>query len=213
MFARLPAFIGLIAVLVAIPGPAVVLIMKNAVLRGRRSAGLVALGVFSGDLVWVAASVTGLTAVLVASRPAFEALRLLGAAYLLYLGVRLLLRRRNAPVVDVGTPTPTRPARPSVRQAFGEGALCELSNPKTLLVFTSVIPPFVPDGGGLVDVALLGALFASLGLISLLGYAFALGTTHGRIRRPRLVDGLLRAGGAALVAFGAGLAVESTEPA
>ncbi|HEY7045949.1 MAG TPA: hypothetical protein VH373_01920 [Jatrophihabitantaceae bacterium] len=80
-------------------------------------------------------------------------------------------------------------------------------------MFTSVLPPFVPNGGGIVDVALLGALFASLGLISLLGYAFALGVTHGRIRRPRLVDGLLRAGGGALVAFGAGLAVESTEPA
>ena len=101
---------------VAIPGPAIVLIMKSAVLRGRRSAVATAFGVFSGDLVWVSASLAGLTAVLVASRPAFEALRFLGAAYLVYLGVRLMFRR-DGHVVESDTPS----VAAGTRRSFGEG--------------------------------------------------------------------------------------------
>jgi threonine/homoserine/homoserine lactone efflux protein len=73
MLSHLIAFAALAAVLVAIPGPAVILVVKNAALYGRRTAMLTGVGVFSGDLVWITASVTGLTALLVASRPAFEA--------------------------------------------------------------------------------------------------------------------------------------------
>ena len=93
VIAQLFSFAALAAVLVAIPGPAVLLIMKSVMLHGRRQALLTALGVYGGDLVWVVSSAVGLTAVLVASRPAFETLRYLGAAYLLYLGLRLLLAR------------------------------------------------------------------------------------------------------------------------
>jgi threonine/homoserine/homoserine lactone efflux protein len=209
MAAHLVAFLLLIAVLVAIPGPAVVLIMKHAVLRGRRSALLTASGVLTADLVWVGASVTGVTALLVASRPAFEALRFIGAAYLVYLGVRLLLRRGAAqqPVSARSGDAPTG----SGRRAFREGVLCDLSNPKTLLVFTSVIPQFVPSHGGALDVALLGVIFALLGFVSLLIYAVVLGTTHRVVRRPRLSSALLRLSGAALVAFGVGLALEPTD--
>jgi threonine/homoserine/homoserine lactone efflux protein len=175
------AFLGLIAVLVAIPGPAVVLVAKSTLMRGRRSALMTAVGVLSGDAVWVAASVAGVTAVLVASRPAFETLRLLGAAYLIYLGVRLAVQRHGLGLTD-GVRPGTRVAKPA-RKAFAEGALCELSNPKTLLVFTSVIPPFVPAGGGVADVAVLGVAFALLGFVSLLVYAAVLGVTRRAVRR------------------------------
>jgi threonine/homoserine/homoserine lactone efflux protein len=206
---RLLPFIGLVAVLTAIPGPAIVLIMKSAVLRGRRSALVTAVGVLSGDLVWVAASLAGLTAVLVASRPAFEGLRFLGAAYLAYLGLRLLFRRRSAAVVDEGPATGPRPGH----RAFAEGALCELSNPKTLVVFTSVIPPFLPAGSGPADLALFGVLFAVVGFGSCVVYALVLGTSRRLVRRPRLADGLLRGSGGLLVGFGAGLAVEGARAA
>jgi threonine/homoserine/homoserine lactone efflux protein len=207
--AHLVAFLLLIAVLVAIPGPAVVLIMKHAVLRGRRSAILTASGVLAADMLWVGASVTGVTALLVASRPAFEALRWMGAAYLVYLGVRLLLRRgATRPAADA---TVAENSPRSGRRAFREGVICDLSNPKTLLVFTSVIPQFVPSSGGILDVALLGTIFAGLGFVSLLVYAVVLGTTHRVVRRPRLADALLRLSGAALIAFGVGLAVEPTD--
>jgi threonine/homoserine/homoserine lactone efflux protein len=207
---RLLSFIGLVAVLAAIPGPAIVLIMKNAVLRGRRSAFGIAIGVFSGDLVWVTASVAGLTALLAASRPAFEALRFVGAAYLLYLGLRLLLRRRHTPVVEGAT---TPPARRSRSQGFGEGVLCELSNPKTLVVFTSVIPPFLPASSNSWELGLFGFVFAVVGLLSCVIYAAVLGTTRRVVRRPRLAGGLLRGSGGVLAAFGVGLAVEGARAA
>ena len=201
-------FAGVVAVLTAIPGPAIVLIMKSAVLRGRRSAVTTALGAFCGDLVWVGASLMGLTALLTASRPAFETLRFVGAAYLIYLGVRLLFRRKGAGVVDASTATVGR--RPG-RDAFAQGVLCELSNPKTLLVFTSVIPPFLPAGAAPADLAGLGVVFAVIGLLSCLVYAVVLGTTRRMLRRPGLADALLRGSGAVLVAFGAVLAEEGIE--
>ena len=128
------AFVGLVAVVVLIPGPAVVLVMQKAVTTGLRGALLVALGVLTADLVWAAAAAVGVTAVLVASEPAFLALRLIGAAYLVYLGARLLFARRHAlPQPDLNTPRV--PVRPLV--AFRQGFLCDMTNPKTALVFTS----------------------------------------------------------------------------
>jgi threonine/homoserine/homoserine lactone efflux protein len=205
-------FLGLVVLLVAIPGPAVVLIMKNAVLRGRNSALLTAAGVFVADLIWVVASVSGVTAALVASKPAFVALRWVGAAYLVYLGVGLVLRRGVRPLPE--NPSADRPlarSGSSVRRAFREGVICDLSNPKTVLVFTSVIPQFVPSTGGPADVAELGIIFALLGFLSLLLYAVVLGSAHRAIRRPRLADGLLQVGGGILVAFGVGLAIEPSD--
>jgi threonine/homoserine/homoserine lactone efflux protein len=157
--------------------------------------------VFSGDLVWVAASLAGLTALLAASRPAFEALRFVGAAYLVYLGLRLLLARRQG--AEQGSPKPV-----GGHHAYGQGVLCELSNPKTLVVFTSVIPPFLPSGSGALDLAVFGVVFALVGLASCTAYALVLGTTRRLARRPRLTDALLRANGGFLVLFGGGLAVE-----
>ncbi len=211
MLSRLAPFIGLVAVLVAIPGPAVVLIMKSSVLRGRRSAATTAVGVFVGDLVWVTASVAGLTAVLMASRPAFEALRFAGAAYLIYLGVRLLLSRRRGEAAEQAAAPPT--LRRSGQRVFVEGLLCELSNPKALLVFTSVIPPFLPSSSSSFDLALFGLVFATVGLGSLLVYVLVFSASRRLVRRPRLADGLMRGSGGVLMAFGIGLAVEGVREA
>lgn len=201
MITQLAAFVGLVAVLVAIPGPSVMLVVKSTMLRGRSSAMLVAVGVFCGDLVWGAAAVGGITALIVASGPAFEALRLAGAAYLIYLGLRLLLARRDDHAAATAVP-----ARRSQR-AFVEGLLCELSNPKSLIVFTSVIPQFLPAHPPAADVALFAMLFAVLGFISLSIYAAALAATR-RAVRGRLTDRLLRASGALLVAFGIDLVAD-----
>jgi threonine/homoserine/homoserine lactone efflux protein len=198
-------FLGLISVLVAIPGPAVVLVMKNAVLRGRWSATTTALGVLTADVIWVAASVSGLTALLAASRPAFEALRILGSAYLVYLGARLLFSRRN--YLERGGDQTTS-TRPGTGRAFREGLLCDLSNPKTVLVFTSVIPQFLTPDGGLISLALLGGVFALAGFASLVVYAVVMGATHRIGGGSRFSRVALRSGGGILMAFGIGLAVE-----
>jgi threonine/homoserine/homoserine lactone efflux protein len=202
--AHLLAFAGLCAVLVAIPGPAVVLVMKSAVARGRRTALVTACGVLVADLVWVLASVVGLTALLVSSRAAFEVLRYAGAAYLLYLGVRLLLTRDvDALRGSVGPP------RVTWRRAFVEGLLCDLSNPKTLIVFASVIPQFLAVGSsGPLDALVLGVVFAVLGFGSLLVYTAVFGAARGLVSRAGVFRAVMRGGGAPLAAFGVGLAVE-----
>ena len=87
------AFVALVTVLVLIPGPAVILVMQKAVATGYRGALRVAVGVLGADLVWAAAAAAGVSAVIVASEPAFLALRFAGAAYLIYLGARLLVAR------------------------------------------------------------------------------------------------------------------------
>src|ERR1700760_4490785 len=103
--------------------------MKSSLLRGRRGAAMTAVGVFSGDLVWVTTSLLGLTALLVAYRPAFEVLRFVGAAYLIYLGVRLLLRRGSDPLA---VPPPRGAARPprAPGAGFGRGRPVRALEPK-----------------------------------------------------------------------------------
>ena len=197
------AFVALVAVLVTIPGPAVVLVMQNAMGRGAGAALAVAAGVFIADLIWVGAAVAGVTALLVASGPAFTVLRLLGAAYLIYLGVRLLLTRREAPTVVGETGQVSR------GRSFRQGFVCDLSNPKTVLVFTSVIPQFVPgDAGPLVPTAL-GLTFAALGLGSLVGYALAFAGAGRLVRRSRVREWLTRMSGGLLIAFGVGVAADA----
>jgi len=202
--AHLLAFAGLCAVLVAIPGPAVVLVMKSAVARGRRTALVTAAGVFVADLIWVLASVVGLTALLVSSQTAFEVLRYAGAAYLLYLGVRLLLTRD----VDSLRGSVTLPSV-TWRRAFTEGLLCDLSNPKTLIVFASVIPQFLAVGSsGPLDALVLGVVFAVLGFGSLLIYSVVFGAARGLVSQARVFRAVMRGGGALLAAFGVALVVE-----
>jgi threonine/homoserine/homoserine lactone efflux protein len=199
------SFVAFAAVLTVIPGPAIVLIMKNAVLRGRKGALITATGVFSSDLVWVTASIAGLTALLVAYRPAFEALRFLGAAYLIYLGVRLFLSRGHGGDDDQ---TPALSARGRTGRAYLEGVLAELSNPKTLLIFTTMIPPFLPAQATPADVALHGLTFAVVGFASSAAYALAFSASSRLVAGQRAKKLLLRGSGGVLTAFGVGLAVE-----
>lgn len=199
------SFVAFAVVLTIIPGPAIVLIMKNAVIRGRRGALITAAGVFSSDLVWVTASIAGLTALLVAYRPAFEVLRFLGAAYLIYLGLRLIFSRGH----DKASADPAmNAARGRGGRAYIEGVLSELSNPKTLLIFTTVIPPFLPVHATPLDVAVYGFTFAVVGFASSVAYALVFSASRRLVSGPRVKNFLLRGSGGVLAAFGVGLAVE-----
>jgi threonine/homoserine/homoserine lactone efflux protein len=206
VIAHLAAFMALSGVIVAVPGPSVMLIVKSTLLRGRRAAILVAVGVLCGDLILAAAAVGGITALIVASRPAFEALRFAGAAYLIYLGLRLLLARGT----QFDVPQAAAVAGRSSSRAFGEGLVCELSNPKALIVFTSVIPQFLSHDAPAGEVAIFGVLFAALGFVSLAIYATVLGATRRMVPRPRLREFLLRTSGGVLMLFGVGLVVDQS---
>jgi threonine/homoserine/homoserine lactone efflux protein len=199
------AFAAMSAVLVAIPGPAVILVLKNAMLRGRGSAVVTALGVLVADLIWATASVVGLIAVLVSSQVAFDAVRVAGAAYLIYLGVRLLRTREFNVSVDA---EPGQPKNVSPGRAFGEGFVCDLSNPKTVLVYASVIPQFLNAYSAGSDAFVLGVVFATLGFASSVVYALVFGTARTWLSKGRIMRNVLRGSGGILVFFGVGLLVE-----
>ncbi len=199
------AFAALSAVLVAIPGPAVILVLKNAMLRGRGSATVTALGVFVADLIWATASVVGLTALLVSSQVALDVVRVAGAAYLLYLGVRLLRTREFRVTVDEDA---GGPRKVTASRAFREGFLCDMSNPKTVLVYASVIPQFLDASSSGADAFVLGMVFATLGFASSLVYAVVFGAARTLLSRGNVMRKVLRGSGGILVLFGVGLLVE-----
>lgn len=199
------AFAAMSAVLVATPGPAVILVLKNAMLRGRGSAIVTGLGVLVADLIWATASVVGLIALLVSSQFALDAVRVAGAAYLLYLGVRLLRTKKFNMSVD---PEAGRPSNVTPGRAFGEGLFCDLSNPKTVLIFASVIPQFLNASSSGSDALVLGVVFATLGFASSVVYALVFGAARTLLSEGRVMRNVLRGSGGILVLFGVGLLVE-----
>ena len=129
------AFIGVVAVIVVLPGPDMALVLQNGLTRGRRAAVETALGINGGLLVWAVAAALGIAALLHASAPAFTLLKLAGAAYLVWLGLNAL---REAWRTKADAPE----ERPAQRRTspFRQGLLSNLLNPKIALVFTTLIP-------------------------------------------------------------------------
>ena len=170
-------------VLLLTPGPAVLYIVARSIDQGRR-AGLVSmLGVHAGTLVHIAAAAAGLSALLAASATAFSAVKYLGAAYLVYLGVRLILER--APAVGDG---PARERR--LRRAFLDGVVVNVLNPKTALFFLAFLPQFVDVSRGHVgtQILALGGIFVALGLVTDGGFALTAGTAARWLRgHPRFL--------------------------
>jgi threonine/homoserine/homoserine lactone efflux protein len=199
------AFVAVSAVVICTPGPDTALIVRNTLSGGRASGVATAGGVTLGILVWVVAASAGVVALLRASEPVFEALKLAGAAYLAYLGLVSLLAavRRRPHERKLRGSAPPRP-----RRAFRQGLLSNLGNPKIAVFMASLLPQFVPGGSGAFAVSLaLGLLFATMGLSWLTMYAVAVAklgdVLSGHVRR--VLDALT---GIILVALGARLATE-----
>ena len=198
-------FVVAALVLLITPGPAVLYIVARTIDQGRR-AGLVSmLGVHVGTLVHVAAAAAGLSAVLAASAAAFGAVKLLGAAYLIYLGLRRILARPAASTSAAG-----RERR--LRRAFLDGVVVNVLNPKTALFFLAFLPQFVDASRGHIgaQVLVLGLVFVGLGLITDGGYAFTAGTAAGWLRgHPRFLASERWISGVMYVGLGVAAAVSS----
>jgi threonine/homoserine/homoserine lactone efflux protein len=192
----LPLFTATALALLIVPGPAVLYITTRAAAQGRR-AGLVSLlGVHTGSVVHVIAAVAGLSALLVASAAAFTVVKVVGAAYLVYLGLCTILGRSGADALG-------GPATRGLRRLYLDGIVVNVLNPKTALFFLAFLPQFVdPDRGPVWTQTLaLGLLFIALGVLSDGAYALA-GAQVGRWllfnerrrRRGRYVEGGLLVG-------------------
>jgi threonine/homoserine/homoserine lactone efflux protein len=166
--------------LLLIPGPAVLYVVTQGAGQGRRVGLASVAGIHVGTLAHVAAATVGLSALIVASAVAFSAVKYAGAVYLVYVGVRKLLGRDDAPD-EAGE------RRVSYRRAFTRGAIVNVLNPKTALFFLALLPQFVDPGrGGVWSQALvLGLVFVGLGLVTDSLYALAAGTVGGVLRRRR----------------------------
>ena len=191
------AFVAASAVLVAIPGPTVLLVVSYALGHGRRSAAATVAGVALGDTTAVMASLLGLGALLAASAMLFTVLKWAGAAYLVYLGIRLW----RAPVTEAGVPAapPAAPWRIFLH-AYGVTAL----NPKGIVFFVAFLPQFVDRSGDVAwQLLILGSTFVVIATANALAYALLASGARRAIRRPAVQRAVNRTGGGFLV--GAGL--------
>jgi threonine/homoserine/homoserine lactone efflux protein len=196
------AFLGISALVIVTPGQDTALAIRNSLLGGRRAGVFTALGVSTGQAVWALATSAGLAALIVAFEPAFVTLKLVGAAFLVYLGAQALLaaiRGTHVERREGGGPLTSR-------TAFRQGVLSNLGNPKMAVFFTSLLPQFGAESfGGLLA---LGLVFCTMTFVWLCGYAFVVARVGDVLRRPvvrRVFDAVL---GTVLVALGFRLAAE-----
>lgn len=142
------SFIAIVLLLFLIPGPAVIITITQTLKSGKKNGVFTALGIGLGDLVHTLAAVLGLSAILMKSATAFEVVKYIGVAYLVYLGIQMLLTKPQ----KIEQPTVEQsPASTSFRQGF----LAEILNPKTALFFLAFLPQFVQHNGQSVTVQLL----------------------------------------------------------
>jgi threonine/homoserine/homoserine lactone efflux protein len=206
---ELAGFLAVSIVVIVTPGQDTILTIRNALAGGRRGGIFTAVGVALGQLTWSLAASVGVAALLVAYEPAFVAIKLGGALYLVYLGARTL---RSA--FDVNRPrtfdlAQNPVARPRDVTFFRQGLLSNLGNPKMAVFFSSLLPQFVAPDTGFAGLASLGLVFCSLTLAWLAGYSVIVARASLALRREPVRRALEGVTGTALIVFGAGLAFES----
>jgi threonine/homoserine/homoserine lactone efflux protein len=202
--AQLAAFLGVSLVVIVVPGQDTALTIRNTLAGGRRSGVLTAVGVSTGQGCWTLAASAGVVALLRASEPAFLTLRLVGAVYLVFLGVQALLSALRGTLegsfLAGGSARRLRP-----RIAFRQGVVSNLGNPKMAVFFTSLLPQF---GSSFASLAAFGLLFCALTVLWLSAYAIVVARAGDFLRRPRLRRWIEGITGAVLVTLGLRLAAE-----
>jgi threonine/homoserine/homoserine lactone efflux protein len=167
-------FVAAALVLLVTPGPGVLYVVARSVEQGRRAGLVSVLGLSAGALVHVGAAAAGISAILLASATAFGLVKALGAAYLIYLGIRTLLGRRSAANVEVSTSR-------TLHRLFRDGVLVSVLNPKIALFFLAFLPQFVDPHGAPVpqQIVVLGLVYVSLALVTDSGYALLASRLRG----------------------------------
>ena len=198
---ELAAFFAISALVIVTPGQDTALTIRNSLLGGRRAGTFTALGVSGGQAVWALATSIGIAALIVAFEPAFVALKLLGAAFLVYLGAQAIyaaIRGRRAVPRDAGNPVTST-------TALRQGLISNLGNPKMAVFFTSLLPQF---GSSFAALLALGLVFCTMTLVWLTAYAAAVAKAGDVLRKPAVKRAFDAVFGAVLVALGLRLATE-----
>jgi threonine/homoserine/homoserine lactone efflux protein len=205
MDTTLLAFVGVSVLLSVTPGPDMAVVTKNALAHGRRGVILTTTGIALALAVWVTATAVGLSAVVRASSDLLIVLKLIGAAYLAYLGIRTLIDSRRRPDDLLAGSPPAAAAHVIFRQGF----LSALSNPKLGVFFVTFLPQFVTPGQALLPrLLLLGLIFALIGWTWMNVYGMFVTRIRDVVTAPRVRQWMERVTGVVLLGFGARLAAE-----
>ncbi len=203
---HLAAFLLTIYVLIVIPGPSVLFTISRGVALGRRAALATVLGNTSGLVAQLLLVAVGLGAILARSDAVYTVVKLIGAAYLVLLGIRSIRERKQlAGVLRAGAVAPR-----SLGRTIREGFLVGVTNPKGVLIFTAVLPQFIDrsEGDDTLQLVSLGLLCALVALLSDSTWALASGSARAWLgRSPQRLERLSAGGGITLIALGAGLAL------
>ena len=194
--------------MIVIPGPDTAVVTKNVLVHGRRTAFATSLGVSAGLSVWTLAAAVGVASVVRASAVAFTVLKLLGALYLVWLGVQALRAAAAKTESGAGAATADRPALGALG-GFRQGFLSDLANPKIGIFFTSLLPQFVAPGHSvLLPFLALGAVFVVMTVTWLSAYCLVAARAADTLQRPRVRAAMDRFTGVVLIALGLRLALE-----
>jgi RhtB (resistance to homoserine/threonine) family protein len=207
MGVHLVVFVGVSALVILLPGPDTAIVTKNVLVHGRRAGLGASVGVCTGLSVWTLTAALGVASLLRASAVAFTALKLVGAAYLVWLGVQAFRAARVA--VATATVDETVRAPVGATHGFRQGLFSNLANPKIAVFFTSLLPQFVDPGRAvLLPFLALGGVFVLMTLTWLCAYSLAAARAAAALKRPRVKAYMDRITGTALIALGVRLAFE-----
>ena len=208
MSTDLLAFLGISLVVIMTPGPDTALTIRNTLLGGAHGGVFTAIGVAAGQVLWALAASAGVVGLLVASAPAFEAVKLAGAVYLVFIGVQTLCSAfRSGPAAPRAEGGAGRGLTPAA--GFRQGLINDLANPKMAAFFASLFPQFVPDArASFAALMLLGLLFSCMTLAWLVVYAVAVAKAGDILRRSGIRRAIEGVTGVVLIAFGLRLASE-----
>lgn len=211
MVGSMLAFALVVGLLTIAPGIDTALVLRSSVTEGRKAAFATLAGISSGVLVWGVAAAVGISALLTASELAYNAVRLAGAGYMIYLGLSFIWHSRTAKGIDVAAEDKAESSRAeiTVRAAFSRGFLTNVLNPKVGVFYIAVLPQFLPPD---VPAALGGLLLAFVhfteGWIWLSILIVAMSFMRSWLQRPKVEAWTDRMTGAVLIAFGLRVAAE-----
>jgi threonine/homoserine/homoserine lactone efflux protein len=200
-------FLVAATVLLVTPGPAVLYIVARSIDQGRAAGVVSVLGIAVGTFFHVGAAAFGLSAILVSSAIAFSVVKYLGAAYLIYLGIRKFVKPDDIENRERGE-------RRRLRRIFYEGVIVNVLNPKTALFFFAFLPQFVDVSSGSValQILLLGAIFVGMGVVSDGAYALLAGSLGDWMKRNlRLLKAQRYFAGTVFIALGIATALHGSK--
>jgi threonine/homoserine/homoserine lactone efflux protein len=205
---RFSLFLGAATLLAVAPGPGMLYVLARTLAGGRREGVLSSLGTFLGGLAHVIAAATGLSLVLATSATAFAVVKYAGAAYLIYLGARMIIGARKDQDAEIQIPSAKTPRNP-----FWQGIATEVLNPKTAIFFLAFIPQFVSRASGAVfwQFLLLGTISVALNTSCDLIVTFMAAPIGARLRSSAVLRRRQRtATGLTLIGLGAFVAVSDS---